>query len=814
MFKNNFKIIIRSCFKNKLYTATNIIGLSVGLLSFIVVFTVILDELSYDKHWPNSQSLFKAHNTSVINNVEYQQSFTSIGLANSILADFPEVQAYSRIIKQEVAFQNPHFANEHIQVNLLRADTAFEKMFSLETISGSILPYTNGVNNLVITESFRNKYFKELDPVGMVLNDVPKWSNKSTQYQIKAVIKDIPSNTHLRTEVILLQPPSAITLSSDQRFISQIIYYQLKPATDLASFTKKVNNYFSEKTAITTKEFYHTFQPIEKVYLNSDADETATIKSNKSNLYILGIVGIFMLTIACINFINLSTAKIFQRTKETGIRKILGAGRKQLIQQYLLESVLFFAAAITISIAGYLYLLPTIEGFIEHSLTITLFSNLHLLAVVVAATIVLSMLIGIYPAWVISGVTPSQSLKNKFFKNNLWKGESLRKSLVVTQFSLTIIVIISLTVINSQLSLINNKDLGYEKDDILMINEIGWGDQYAEFKNELLNVPGIKHVGTSVWGPNNKSAGRITMKSLINPAETIALDVVVANLDFAEAIGAKLIKGRLSNETFGIDRNVTSDNKALLNQSDDQKEKKSSTPHQENILITRSTAKILGVTEVDQLITGTDYNPVGIIEDLHLESLHKAITPSIILLDPSFSSNVFVRAETGKVHQTAAAIQKIAAGMFPEKVIETNYLKDKVDQLYKAEDKQQTLIILFSVVMLLLSCLGVLGMIINQTEQRVKEIGIRKVLGASVQNIVKILSVDFIKLVFIAVVIASPIAWWAMQQWLNNFAYKTSIQWWMFALGGSIALALTLVTVSAQTIKTAIANPIKSLRDE
>ncbi len=820
MINNNLKIAWRTITKNKLYSTINILGLSVGLFACIMVFTIVIDDLSYDKFWPKHDRLFKANYSSLINGVEMKHAYTNPAMANTLLEQFPEVEAYSRVTRSNTAFRLDPASGEGISTELLTVDTAFITMFDIKAVAGRVMPYTPGTRNLVITESFRDKYFKNTDPVGKIIQDMPDWNPKPTSYLITAVIRDLPQNTHLRAEALVVTPPTKAQLNKQGGYIAQVVYYQLKPSTDLPVFTQKVNEWYASFMETEPGKTSFEFQPITSVYLNSAFDKELNIKNNRTNLIIFGVVGLLLLIIGCINFINLSTAKILQRLKETGVRKILGANRSSLVKLYLTESVLFFFIATVIALSLYFLLLPVAENFLGHGLTLTLKSELDILIGTLISISLLSLLIGIYPAWVISGMNPSESLRNKLFKTSMWKGEGLRKTLVVTQFSLAIVVLISLIVISSQLKLINEKDLGYEKENLLHIRSINWDNRYFAFRNEVMNIPGVLNVGSGMWSPKDKAAGRTSLPNPENPTENIHIDVLLADLNFAETVGLKLLKGRFTTDAFGTDRNSSADTESLLQHEEEQKEDKNKEEQSSdlsNILLTEYTANMLGVTEVNKPLagpSGMEYNPIGIIQDLHSESLHHPLQPTMIMVGKDFITGIYIKTEPGKAENVKAALYDVWNRFNPDHLLEVEWMDDMVDNLYRAEQKQQTLIIIFGSMMLGLACLGVFGLIVHNTELRVKEIGIRKVLGASVNSIVQLLSIDFVKLVLISVVVASPLAWWVMSRWLDNFAFKTSIEWWMFVMAGAVALMIAILTVSIQSLKAALANPVKSLRDE
>lgn len=810
MIRNHFKTAFRMMVKNKLHTVIHLIGLTIGLFAFMLALTVITDEWSYDKFWTNASRIYKAHWTTSANKVENTLPLTTLGLANSMVAEFPEVEAYTRAHPQDISFRLEAGQDDEIKVNILKVDTTFSSIFELETVSGSLNSFTPGYRNIVISESFRERYFRNRNPVGTIISDVPQWSKEPNEYLITGVFKDMPQNTHLKTDVLMIARPDIVT--TDQTGAMEVIYFLFKP------HVKKRN--FEEKLAIWNGENY-SFQPLTDIYLNSDGDPYLHNKSSKTNLILFALVAILLLGIACINFINLHTVQMLKRLKESGVRKVMGASVRRLTQQYLLESSMYFLIAGLLAFSVYIVVLPLVETFLGHPLQMTLLNNFSLFANGIGIIALFCGLITLYPAWKIARVKPVVSLKKNANSTNFWGGETLRNSLLVVQFSLSVIVLIAAFVVQNQMELVNKKEIGFNPNQLLHIAPIRWGNDYNPFKDRLREITGVSSVSASSWNAWTMSMGRNSLRHPLFPEENFTYDLIIAEQGIVETLELNLITGSVDNESV-VDSSFTDSNLANRDVSDSGLPDKSQQDPDiriVDVLLTAHTAALLQYDELGKniatMLPTEMLRPVGIIKDLHTESLHKSLQATIIWLVREYdAAGLYIRTEEGREKQVAASITALWNEFFPNHLLQMDLVSDKMEQLYAAEHKQQSLVTILAGLTLTLACLGIFGLITHYTQVRIKEIGIRKVLGASVSGIVWMLSKDFVKFVCLAIVIASPLAWWAMNNWLEDFAYRIELQWWMFALSGVVAVGVALLTVSWQAVRAAIANPVEALRDE
>lgn len=813
MIKNYLQTALRSLLKHRLYTTINIVGLTVGLLSCMIAATVVIDDLSYDKQWSRGKNVYR-----IITNVKLSEGLydrfagSFSGLGPVLKKNYPEIDAYSEMSPSELRLKLNKDENGNV-VSLLETDTLFWQLLDTKIIAGTPRKFVAGTPNLVISESFKNKYFHNEDPVGKVVYDVS--FDKPNSYLITGVIKDIPSNTHLRAEVIEIKERTVQALPKDQiGAIGYNYYILIKPGTDIEKFTQKVNNWYKDFVS-TAKPFSYEFQPIQDVYLHSDFSKDQKVKGNIQNLYIVSGVALLVLLIACVNFINLSTARVATRLRETGIRKVLGASRRQIIFQFLTEALLFFVMSAVVAFILYEFCLQPVEAFFGHSLEQTILSHFSSFALVFALMLVVSLLTGLYPAWLLSGFKTSNTIKGRLFANSSYRQNWLRKGLVVLQFSISIVVVLSMIVVQYQLRFMQSSDPGFNKHNLLSISSVAWNGKGDAFKNELAIIPGVLSASKSTWIPG--SFGGMTTFKVDDPNHSgHKLDVwyIAADADFARTVGLRLNEGRLLSSESGIHRH-----------KGDSLQK---TPEIQPCLITTTTAKLLNITRLNDksslsklghIMDGMGLDavevPVGVVADFHNLSFYESLGPTIITVDASLDyCGMLVRVAPGTDRQVMASLQKLWQQFYPGKLLETSWVDERLAEQYKAEKKLQQLFSLFSALTMALASLGIFGLIVHAAQQRTKEIGVRKVLGASVASIAQLLSFSFVKLVLIAIVVASPVAWYFLNKWLQNFPYPITISWWMFALAGFMAVFIALLTVSLEAIKAAIANPVKSLRSE
>lgn len=805
MIKNYFKTALRMVVKNRIYSLINILGLTIGLGACMIVATVVIDDLSYDRQWSKGSNLYRIVSVNKIGAGVYTRSYTSsAGLASKLKADYPEVEAMAAMttIKERLKL-NDNNANG-VEVAALRADTSFWKMLDTKVLAGNPEKYVEGSPNIVITESFRNKFFAKADPVGKILYNLPAYGEKSP-YLITGVIKDLPSNSVLRAEIVMLEKSRSEVLDKYQSGTYSQNYILMKTGTDVDKFADKINKWYAGFVSVN---YQFEFQPMKDIYLHSDFAEYQQVKGSYRNIYILSGVALLLLIIACVNFINLTTARAVQRLGETGVRKILGAGRRQLIFQFLSESILFFVISTLSATIIYQFSLHPVENYLGHTLAQTFVSKTYLFVIALGIILLISLLIGIYPAWMMSGFNPAATIKGKLFTRHASGQGFVRKSLVVLQFAISIVVLVALIVVQQQVSFMKNKDIGFNKSNLLSIGGVSWVNKGATFKNELLHQNGVVGASITSWTPTfGAGYSSIEIDDPNHAGSKIKVWFINADLDLAQTLGLHLQTGRFFDKSFATDTL----SQELVMQMDSSHYVAAASA--QSSLITAYTAKVLQINTLGQPVKTALTTPVGIVADFHSESLKNPMEPTIIISENSPSyGGMLIRVQPGSEKRVIASLDKLWKQFYPERLLEVKWVDDMLANQYKEESKLQELFTFFSGLSMFLAALGIFGLIVQATAHRVKEIGIRKVLGASVNSIVRLFSVDFLKLIMIAIAIASPVAWWLMTKWLFDFAYRIQIDWSVFVIAGFVAIAIALLTISFQAIKAAIANPVKSLK--
>ncbi|MGZ3946057.1 MAG: FtsX-like permease family protein [Mucilaginibacter sp.] len=810
MINNYFKIALRTLQRNKMYSLINIIGLTVGLTACLLVATVVLDDLSYDHHWKNADRIYRiiSIDKSSKNAIQqFPQSFT--GLGPTFKKNYPEVEEYCRM---HVARQRFRMGNDKdgVQIHAISTEPSVWKVLNFDVLEGNPQAFVKGYSNMVITRKIKEQYFPNTDAVGKIIVDIPEFG-KPVNYIITGVIKDIPANTTMRADVLTIgeMRPDDDILDPQGNGTYGDQYLLLKPGASAKALESKANKWYAGY--VTNKELHYSFsfQPMKDIYLRSgDLSDNSDNRGDIRNVYIFSGVAVFLLLIACINFVNLTTARALKRVREAGIRKVLGADRRELVAQFLFESLLFFCISFAAGMFLYSVFLKPVETYLGHPLTITLQSNVFLFIITCGIMLVVSVLTGIYPALLVSAQNPVSTLKGKISEHI--GSNFIRKALVVTQFTISVAVLTVTIIVQKQLHFMDNKDLGYDKNNLLHLSDMGWNGKGEAFKHELLNIPGVENASLATWYPENGGGGYMTIDADDPSQKGSKLKVcyINADFDFVKTMRFHLLKGRLLDPKFGGDA-INTD--SLMAQGEMKLDE--ARIHQP-MLITAYTAKAFSINQLGQVArpTGT---PVGIINDFNNESLKTGMKPVFISVSKNMRyGSMLIRIQHGTEKTVLTKLYQTWQHFFPDKVFEFGWTDEQLSQQYAAEHKLQQLFTTFSFLILGLAALGLFGLTTFIAEIRIKEIGIRKVLGASVSIISITLSKDFVKLVLIAVVAASPIAWYFANKWLQNYAYKITLSWWLFALSALGTVLVAILTISYQTIRAASANPVKSLRSE
>ena len=796
MIRNYFKIALRYLQKNKLYSFVNIIGLTIGIASCILIGLYIWHEQSFDRFHNNANRIARVTWEYNFDDQANSVALTGTKVGPEFKRNFPEVQAYVRTMKypRVIAYKDKLFDEK----GFFYADSAFFSMFSFPLISGDPTKVLDAPDKLVITRTAAKKYFGNSDPVGQSVKVGVK------DFLITGVAADVPDNSQIQFDFV--GTFSSLNASKTEKWneANYITYLLLRNKDDIKTVQAKIDNYSNtilKKEMELTGNAYSKFhlEPLASVHLHSKLDG---FEPNGSMLYIyvLGAVAVLILLIACVNYTNLSTAQSAGRGAEVGMRKVLGAGSKQIFYQFISESFLLTILSIVLAICLSAILLPYFNQLSGKQLQANVFLSPGVLALLLLLGLVVAFMAGAYPSLVLSNGKIINILKSGF---RFTGSNTLRKSLIVFQFVISIFLIVCTVVILQQLSYVQKKDLGYDKERVVVLpvdNTVL--EKYDAIKSALLSNSNIKSVGGAYEEPTHVGwADGLSKGAEWNEANRIFVNAIPVDEDFVKTLGLKIIAGSDYNQT-DVKQFDTSDGGKNLHHT---------------YILNESAAKAFGWTPqqaIGQIVTKGTSGPVkAVVKDFHFRSLHEQIGPLAIFLDKRMVGTMFVKI-SGNIPATLSFLEKTWKERITHRPFEYHFLDEDYDALYKAEQKTAGVFSAFAAIAIILACLGLFALTAYAMVQRTKEIGIRKILGATVPNILSLVSKDFIKLVLVAFVIATPVAWYATNQWLGNFAYRIPIHWWVFALAGIVTLIIAFVTISLQAIKTAMTNPVKNLRTE
>ena len=802
MFKKISLFGFRNLIKHKEFTLLNITGLAAGLTCFIFIALWIQDELSYDTFNSKAGRIVRVVSKSTTSSETFGQAVTGAPLANALKMDFPEIESTVRFEQKGaiVKFDN----NQSDEHGILLTDPSFFDVFDYHLLQGNVKTALNDPYNIVLTETMARKYFGTENPIGKaLLIYLYDSTGRGALYKVTGVMADAPTNAHFTFNFLVsfktfeTYAPGAAAEWDKNDFYTYLLLRDKsgikKIEAQLPAFAKRHTEKYMEQA---NEHLDFSLQSLPSIHLNSHLRYEIAPTGSMQNIYIFATIGIFILLIAGINYMNLATARASERARETGVKKVLGAQKIQLIFQHLAEA---FAVSFTSFLAALLLGAILQPAFNELSgKELLLFHSPGLLILLFAIALVLGIISGIYPAFLITAYKPAEVLKGKITSTS--GGVRLRKLLLVFQFAISIILIAGILVVNSQLSYIQHKDLGYKKDALLTLKVNGNTDvieNYETFKNAVLSKPLVTGITTSnailAGGLGNRG---VTTVSGNGDRITSIIYNLKADQNYIDVYGMKMIAGR------DFYSNITTDSLSYI--------------------VNEAAVKSFGWKNAEDAInkpfvaTGKEGNVVGVLKDFHFNSLHQQVEPLIIMprLPGQRFSQISVRINMSDPQKSINWVAENWRKNFPEALFEYNFMDKKLNDQYLAENRFSKFFLYFSILSLIVACLGLFGLTAFTVRRRVKEIGIRKVLGASVSNITTMLSMDFLKLVFVSAIIAVPVAWYVMNKWLQDFAYRINISWWMFFAAGTIVLIIAFVTVGFQTIKAAIANPVKSLRTE
>ena len=792
MIRNYFKTAFRNLWRNKGFSLINIVGLSVGLACCMLIFLYTMDEVSYDRFNVNAVNIYHLVVDDQGNDGQVHK-FSSTGdmPGPSFKRQLPEVQDFVRIQGADYTIKR---GNEVFDQDALYVDSNFFSVFTFPMLYGKPEKVLDDPHSIVLSEEIAEKYFGKGNPVGKTLD--LKVDDKFQPFKVAAVTKKSPQNSSIKIKMLL--PKKVNHIDNQWNNFFENTFLVIKSGTNIKQLGAKINKIYLTDAASQIKENADKYgdkdkrsfslQPLLEMHTSTDypADNGLVDNSNPMYSYILSGIALFILAIACINFVNLTVARSLKRAKEIGIRKVVGGQRKQLIMQFLGESFILSFIAFVLSIALVQLALPVFNTLANKALAFSYLLSFKLVAGYIGIFLLTGLLAGFYPALVLSGFNPVQSLYNR----TQYVGKNyLSKSLVILQFTLATFLIISTITIYSQFSYLMNFDLGYNDKNVVSIT--GWNldkTKVPVLKNELLKDPSILSVTAD-------QGGRWGTMAHINGSHQQMFDIKRIDEDYLPMFQVPMVKGRNFSKAMVSD----SGNAVLVN---------------EEFVKQAGWKKPIGEI-VDFFYAKKKYTVVGVVKDYHFLSLTEKMSPMLFTMKPDMQwGNIFVKIRDKNKSESLSRIQKEFKALFPFIPYQYKFKDAEVAEQYDKEAKWKQIVTFGAVLTIFISCIGLFGLATLSAERRRKEIGIRKVLGASVEGIVRKLSTDFAKLVIIAAVIAVPAAWWAMHKWLENYPYRIDINAWIFILAGATVLFVALATVSYQAIKAAIANPVNSLRTE
>ena len=799
MLKNLLKISFRTLAKDKTYSLLNITGLTIGITCSLFLLMYIMHELSYDRYHENARNIYR-----VVSNIkETDNAFTwavaQIPLAEELRDNYPEVKNAVRFFGTgRTLYKNDE--KQFYEEEFYLADSTTFDMFSYSFLHGDPATALDAPFSIVLTDRTANKYFSDLSTaLGQSIQN-----QQGEEFKVTGIIEDVPLNSHFIFDGLISRNTRPGFQGSWGNF-GVFTYVQLPDGYDLSKMyvsldtiiKKRVDPIFAEY-GITIK---YELQPILDIHLHSKIQDEAEEGGDISYIYIFASVAAFMLVIACINYMNLATARSVNRAREVGVRKVMGSRRRQLIVQFITESVVMALVAMILSLILVYALLPFFNDLANKSLPFSFILQAPVVLSLLAIVIFVGVVGGSYPAFYLSGFNPVNVLKGTISAKG---GNALfRKVLVVFQFGISIFMLIATLIVFDQLQFMRNKDLGFEKERVvrLSLNERALREKAQGLIDRLRQTPEVASVGMASSWPG-QGIGKLLLKVEDNEGKLVdrGVDLFTADYDFVKTMGMNIVEGR------DFSRDVISDTTyaVLVNESMVQRMSWDDPIGKKFIFAGGGPNN----TDIEKRV-------VGVVKDYHQNSLYDAIEPLMIVLTLE-NGNIFVRTSEGDVRQSVDAIGNAWKEIFPSYTFEYNFLDADFNSQYKADEKRSQIFTVFSGLTIVIACLGLLGLAAFTTEQRTKEIGVRKVIGASVQHLVMLVSREFFILVGLGMILAFPVAWYFTNDWLRNFAYRIELnaQWPTFVLSALLAFAITFITVGFHVVRAASANPVKSLRDE
>jgi len=810
MIRNYFKIAWRNLKKQAFFTFLNTFGLAIGMAGGLLIALYIYDEMSFDKMFADTDRIYRINADIKFGGEASETAEVSDPMAATAKKDYPQLELTTRFRNRGSKLLRQINADQNVkEEHTTYVDNSFFEMFGIDLLYGDPKTALTEPNTLILTKTAAEKHFKINEAIGKSL----VLDNNDT-YIVTGIIDDLPENSFLRNHSVFMSM-AGYSASKENNWGSSNFptFVKLIPNAKIEDFQVYLNTVFGKYVipyvqtfmpGITEEQFlasgnYYNFNTtnLKDIHLHSNRDSEMSPNGSMQNIYILSFIALFLIILASVNFMNLSTAHSLKRAKEVGIRKTIGSTKLELINQFLTESGLISFISLLFAIAIAASAMPFFNELSDKSLSIPFTNPIFWLILLISGTL-LGLLSGIYPAFFMSRFIPVKVLKG--YGESSTGGTTVRNSLVVFQFAISVFLIVSTLVVFQQLKYMQNKDLGYSKDQILVIQDVdATGKSVQAFRQRIKQLGQVKNVTLSSYypTPSSRSNSSFFEEGKMEQENAILMQEWRVDFDYVSTLDLEIIAGRDFDKQFSTD--------SL------------------GIIINESTVAILGVSPEEAIgkkLTdlGNDEEPIfhpiiGVVKNFHFESLKKNIG-ALSLSIGNFSSAMAVKINVGNFSNTISNIENIWKTMAPGQPFNYYFMDDAFNTTYKAEQRLGRIFTVFTILSILIACLGLFGLAAFNAEKRYKEIGIRKVLGASVSQITYKLSIDFLKLVGIAILISVPLAWLAMNKWLEDFSYRTEISWGVFLIATLMALLVAILTVSSQSIKAALANPINSIKTE
>jgi len=797
MIWNHFKVAIRHLLRSKVYSVINIFGLTIGITATLLILMYVANELSYENFHTQRKRIYRVEADFGLSGSKMRFAGVMPALAPALVEKVPDVENAVRLLLEyhaEFEVSEKHFDEQRV----FFADPTLFDVFSITLLKGDKNRVLRQPFTMVITEKIAEKYFGDEDPIGKSL-----LFKKEYPVTVEGVIKDIPPNTHLRCEMIISlcsyeSMGKALSLQQWSHVGEVYTYLLLKERRLPENLLESMDDVLRENNSDFAKMITFRLMRLTDIHLKSDAIVDLGSKGNMLYVTVFSCVAFLTLLIACFNFMNLSTARSLRRMREVGMRKVLGAGRLQLIRQFLVESIILAAISVAFGLVLFELVYPVLDRFLGGESMIG-HHNLKYLALFIPVIILfVGLLAGCYPAFSLSKYLPADSLAQRSAPTS--KRSTFRKVLVMTQFSMTIILVVATIVIFRQLDFMENGDLGFQKENVVLIRlSSGNTDarsKYAVLKEKFSRHPGVAHVSGAHTVPGISSKETKTVWKPGAQDEPLTMQAIAVDYDYIETLGLDIIEGR----NFSLDFPSDAEESILLNQEAVRRSSLRQPTGQSLMVSMKGGARLTKV--------------VGVIRNFHVYSLKEEIDPLLLYINPEYFYNMIVRVHPGAPQGTMIDLQSIWKEVLPDAPFESQHLKDAYNRLYLSEEKAGQLFTFFSMLAIFITCLGLFGLVSFMAERRTKEIGIRKTLGASVPKVVSLLVKDFSRWVVASNIIAWPVAYYAVARWLQNYAYRIHIDVWVFFISGALTLIIALITVGFQAVKAASANPVETLRHE